>query len=257
MKYGFIYETTNLLNGKKYIGKHKRHQDPCDPDDSHYLGSGKYISRAIEKYGTENFSRKILCDCDTEEELREKERYYIGLYDAVNSPQYYNLVYDANPPVLHRGENPERDLQKSLLFKTRNPSYKPENKDKISHRLRVNNPMTNPDTLEKMRNSKVGVSLSEEHKERLSISHKGREFSETHRHNLSLSQKGKKLSVETKKKISDTVKSHCQDPGYMERVREARRSARYKKVCAICDKEFLGLSSRSKYCNACKEVRGH
>lgn len=56
--YGFIYITTNLINGKKYIGKRK-----CtfnEYDDS-YLGSGKLLLQAVEKYGKSNFSREIKC----------------------------------------------------------------------------------------------------------------------------------------------------------------------------------------------------
>ncbi len=103
MRYGFIYETTNLLNGMRYIGKHKRTQSIKDTDDSWYLGSGLHLVRAIEKYGRENFSRKIIEECDSEEELQEKERYYIDLYDAVNSPNYYNICRDANPPKCNKG----------------------------------------------------------------------------------------------------------------------------------------------------------
>lgn len=36
MRYGFVYETINLINTKKYIGKHKRAQNIEDPDDSWY-----------------------------------------------------------------------------------------------------------------------------------------------------------------------------------------------------------------------------
>lgn len=99
MNYGFVYETTNLINGKKYIGKHKRYQNPKDPDDSWYLGSGKHLLRAVNKYGSENFSRVILCECTSEDDLQEKEKFYIDKYNAVDDPNYYNLVHDANPPV--------------------------------------------------------------------------------------------------------------------------------------------------------------
>lgn len=79
-----IYMTTNLINGKKYIGQTKRN------DDS-YLGSGKKMLAAIKKYGKENFKRETLCICNSHEELNEKERYFISVYDATNSKNFYNI----------------------------------------------------------------------------------------------------------------------------------------------------------------------
>lgn len=51
-----IYETTNLVNGKTYVGQHKVVSTKYD----YYLGSGKIIRKAIKKYGKENFVRKDL-----------------------------------------------------------------------------------------------------------------------------------------------------------------------------------------------------
>lgn len=55
--YGFIYITTNHINGKQYIGQRK-----YDKKEKwkNYLGSGIILTRAIEKYGKENFSKKSL-----------------------------------------------------------------------------------------------------------------------------------------------------------------------------------------------------
>ena len=47
--YGFIYITTNMVNGKRYIGQKKF----CDGWKT-YLGSGKLLKEAIKKYGKEN-----------------------------------------------------------------------------------------------------------------------------------------------------------------------------------------------------------
>lgn len=92
MNYGFIYETTNLINGKKYIGSHKRSQDLKDPDDSWYLGSGKLLWRAFEKYGVNNFRRRILVECYSQEELESEETRILIETDAANDPNYYNIM---------------------------------------------------------------------------------------------------------------------------------------------------------------------
>lgn len=81
----YIYLTTNLINGKKYIGQHKG-----KINDS-YVGSGTLIKKAIEKYGIENFSKEILYICKDRQEADEKEKFYIAYYDAVNDPDFYNL----------------------------------------------------------------------------------------------------------------------------------------------------------------------
>jgi len=55
-----IYKTTNLINGKIYVGQHK-----TDIKEDGYLGSGKLLRLAILKYGINNFIREILATCDT------------------------------------------------------------------------------------------------------------------------------------------------------------------------------------------------
>lgn len=84
MKYT-IYETKNLLNGKIYVGKHQTK----NLDDG-YLGSGKLLIRAIEKHGSENFSKKILYVFDNEEEMDRKEAEIVN-EEFVNRSDTYNL----------------------------------------------------------------------------------------------------------------------------------------------------------------------
>ena len=85
MKYYIIYEITNKINQKKYIGCHvtKNLND-------FYMGSGKYLKNAIKKYGVENFEKIILYFCDSEEEMLKMEREIVN-EDIVNSDIYYNL----------------------------------------------------------------------------------------------------------------------------------------------------------------------
>ena len=87
-KYGFIYITTNNISGKQYIGQKKYINGWED-----YLGSGLALNNAIQKYGAENFSRLILEECDSREELNQRDIFWINYYNAVNSKDFYNIAY--------------------------------------------------------------------------------------------------------------------------------------------------------------------
>jgi group I intron endonuclease len=79
-----IYLTTNLINGKKYIG-----QDSYN--NPNYLGSGFLLKKAIAKYGIENFKKEILEECQNKEELDSREKYWIKIYNAVKNETFYNI----------------------------------------------------------------------------------------------------------------------------------------------------------------------
>lgn len=81
----YIYLTTNLINGHRYIGKHHGELD----DD--YLGSGTLLKRAIQKYGRENFSKEILYISQNAEENSQKEKEFIKAFNAVNDRNFYNI----------------------------------------------------------------------------------------------------------------------------------------------------------------------
>ena len=87
--YGFIYITTNLINGKRYIGQKKLNSHR---DNQSYLGSGVGITKAIKKYGEENFYKEIVDWGYNKEELDLKEYEWIKNLDAVKSEDYYNLI---------------------------------------------------------------------------------------------------------------------------------------------------------------------
>jgi group I intron endonuclease len=83
--YYTIYQTTNKVNQKIYVGAHKTK----DLDDT-YLGSGKMLNRAIEKHGIESFERKVLFICADEHEMYQKEREIVN-EDFVKRSDTYNM----------------------------------------------------------------------------------------------------------------------------------------------------------------------
>lgn len=80
-----IYQVTNKINNKFYIGIHKTK----DIDDS-YMGSGKLIKHAINKYGVENFDKKILHIFTNKIEANKKERELVN-ESLLNNKMCYNL----------------------------------------------------------------------------------------------------------------------------------------------------------------------
>lgn len=79
-----VYKTTCKINNKVYIGVHKT-EDPYDT----YLGSGKLIQRAIEKYGVDSFNKEVLFIFDNEEDMFRKEKELVT-EEFVESDQSYN-----------------------------------------------------------------------------------------------------------------------------------------------------------------------
>lgn len=85
-----IYKIENLVNGKIYIGQavnlqrrireHKLVSRYNNPKNSEYNFA---LSRAIRKYGLNNFSFNIIEECK-QEELDDKECYWIKYYNSYN-----------------------------------------------------------------------------------------------------------------------------------------------------------------------------
>lgn len=89
MKRHYVYETTNLINGKKYIGKRTCN---CPIEEDKYMGSGTLIKKAIKKYGKDKFKKEILQVCENEEMAFKWEKVYIEQVKAYKNNNYYNIA---------------------------------------------------------------------------------------------------------------------------------------------------------------------
>lgn len=106
---GYIYLTTCLVNGKKYVGQSINHRDI-----NTYLGSGVIFKNALKKYGKDAFVKTILVDnISCLDELNKLERYFISKYDCL-APSGYNLdLGDTN-----KGRMSETTKAKMIKSKT-------------------------------------------------------------------------------------------------------------------------------------------
>lgn len=120
-----VYKTTNLINGKIYVGVHRTNLDIFDG----YIGCGvskknknkktKGFPKAVQKYGYENFKRETLFIFpDTEEGKRlayEKEAEIVTI-DFVKRIDTYNLsVGGVMPQYEHTREIAQYTLEGQLI----------------------------------------------------------------------------------------------------------------------------------------------
>lgn len=104
----YIYQITNNINGKTYIGQH------LDRGDD-YWGSGTIIKRSIAKYGIDNFTKEILQDNITSQKEADKlEMKFINDAKAIGKAEY-NILTVPGPHVSSRAAGHKRAPNKSFL----------------------------------------------------------------------------------------------------------------------------------------------
>ena len=115
-RYNYIYKITNQLNNKIYVGKH--HTDNLDDG---YMGSGRLIKKAIQKYGIENFTKEYLAFCDNEEKLNWFEKFYIKKHKAREAG--YNLTDGGDGTIGYNHTNEYKKYMSALYKGSGNPMY--------------------------------------------------------------------------------------------------------------------------------------
>lgn len=118
-----IYKITNSSNGKVYIGKsadiERRWKEHIRHSKDEFTKEKPPIHRAINKYGAEAFIFEVIEECK-ENELNEKEKFYIQLYDSRNKKKGYNISEGGDGgPVLDDVSNPNSVLDMKTVVHIR------------------------------------------------------------------------------------------------------------------------------------------
>jgi len=189
-KFFYVYIITNLISGKKYVGSKICYKK--NPEIDGYMGSSKFLNNDIKIYGVHNFSKQIIQYYEDGEDLLERESEYIEKYKTLFPNGYNRFIPNQRNGFNRKG---------------------------IAH---------SEETIKKMKQSSVGKNLgrilSEEHKERISISMKGKNKeckSEETKNKISEFFKGKSKSEETKNKIREFFKGKHRTEETKNKIKES------------------------------------
>ncbi len=205
-----IYKTTNLINGKIYVGKD-------EGDRPNYLGSGYILKRAIEKYGKESFQKEVLEVCLFREILEEREKYWIKELNAIDPKIGYNVAEGGTGGNTYFGKTEEEmnEIKEKISKAGKGRIFSEEHRQRLAehaHSRKGNKPCKfkgqryedymSPDKIteirKKIKDARAKQIMSEETKRKIGASSKGRILSE-----------------ETKKKMSEAKKLYWQQKNLM------------------------------------------
>lgn len=236
----YVYEITNLVNGKKYIGKRSC---KCSIEYDNYMGSGTLLKKAFDKYGIENFRKEVLFICESEEHAYAKEWIEIlKIRTLKNWDDYYNIAYGGEGVMT--GRIPWNKGKKGV--------YSKDHLEKLinSHRGQKawnKGVAVSDEQKARQREKMLGRTHSDETKAKLSKLAKGRKLTEYQKYKLSESLKGKKkgeMSDSHKSAISKALKGKM--PKNIEKIKGSNK----KRVVCLNDLSiFESMESAKKHIN--------
>lgn len=152
-RYGIVYLITNKVNGKIYVGQTTK--SSSERWKQHCISTNcKKLHNAIKKYSADCFVISEIYTSFSKEDLDNQEIYWISYFKTMDKSFGYNLKSGGSKGI--NSEEVRERISNSLKERYKENGYKE----------RVCKHLKNPsfETREKMRLSKKGTILSEDHK---------------------------------------------------------------------------------------------
>ena len=170
--YNCIYMYTNLITGKKYVGKAK---DFNNRHVQHLKDNEQLIDKKIKEYGQQNFKVEILIEnVQDNDKLNDYEKFFIKRKRShVSYGTGYNRTWGGDGGDTLSGMTDEQRRERGR----------------------------------KLSESQKGKQFSEEHKRKLSESKKGKKLSEETKQKMSEAKSKKVICLETLQIFDNTTKA--------------------------------------------------
>jgi len=212
--HGYVYKWTELSTWKWYIGS--RSAKNCHTDDG-YVCSSKIVKPLIQN-NPENWVREIL---------------WIG-------ERNYATLVESEYLTYHNAASNE------MSYNQHNSDYKWNNTGRTM-------PQT-PEHIIKRTSKRIGSTVSDDSKRKMSESAKGKIISAEARANMSKAQYGRKHSEDTKNKIrsKSLLRRHSDETKQLiSEKHKGRPSTRKGTTCSIVSKEKMSISQKNKKKGTC------
>jgi len=236
IKYHYLYKIVNIINKKVYIGQtinpikrwagHKR--------QSNSIKSKQVISKAIHKYGIDNFIFEVIAACKSYEDANFLEEYLIIQYNClISNGNGYNIALGGETA-------PKSDEWKAAMKKWRD-SLSIEEKEKIKQQQRE----ATIKQIATQGHPALGRKWTDEQKQLHSIRQKENpiEYTEEVRQRMSEAHIGNTDSEETKQKKSEKARLAWQNRISYEGIKCSASG------CCIEGKAKYKIIDGVRYCN--------
>lgn len=202
-----VYCITNKINGKKYIGItnfeiEKRFKNHIIESRSK---STRTICKAIRKYGKENFEISLIEQCSSEEELKNREIYWIEQYKTLTEGYNDTAGGDGSTRRKMSEETRKKISESKKKFYKDNPDFCKIISEKTKEGMAALKNEMGEESFRQMIIKNRGP-VSEETRQKISKAGKGLKRSKETRQKISEAKKGRIVSEETIEKWKNTMK---------------------------------------------------